>query len=125
MAFGVHSGNDNLVSWGISNTLFAATCPCVLIVDEGHTYSKFVFELDRDKGCNKSLMETFPRNLATSCVHHIKANVKTRLRLKAMYFVFPIAKSFSTVVEEALWSMLQVQPSRAFEYLGMILITQW
>ena len=35
--------------------LFAAACPRVLIVDEGYTYSKYVFVSDRDKGLSQSL----------------------------------------------------------------------
>ena len=34
-------------------------------------------------------------------------------------------KPFSTVAEEGLWSKPQVQSNKAFEYLVMILITQW
>ena len=39
--------------------------------------------------------------------------------------VFPIAKAFSTVVEETYWMKLQEQSERAFNYLTKIPITQW
>ena len=52
----------------------------------------------------------------------LKENVKTRFGPKAADMVFPITKFFSTVPEETLWSKLQVQSNKAFQYLG---ITQW
>ena len=41
LAFGIRRGND-FVSWDIFNTLFAQACPCVRIVEEGHTYSRYI-----------------------------------------------------------------------------------
>ena len=79
---------------------------CVRIVEEGHIYLRYVFVSDKDKGLDKSLERTFPNNLATNCVHHIKENVRTRFGPKAAEMVFPIAKAFSTVVDETKWMKL-------------------
>ena len=71
----------------------------MLLVDNGHFYSKFVFVSDRDKGLDKSLAEIFPNIHATNCVHHIKQNVKSRFGAKAAEMVFPIAHAFSMIHE--------------------------
>ena len=106
LAFGIRRGNEDFVSWDIFNTLFAQACSCVWIVEEGHKYSKYVFVSDQDKGLDKSLTITFPNNLATNCVHHKKENLRTRFGPKAAEMVFPIARAFSTVVEETYWMKL-------------------
>ena len=76
LAFGISGGNEGYRTWNTFNT-FAKASPSVSFVDDGHSYSKFVFVSDRDKGLDKSLSEIFPRNHATNCVHRIKQNVKT------------------------------------------------
>ena len=76
------------------------------MVEEGHTYLNCVFVSDQDKGLDKSLTKTFPNNLVTNCVHHIKENVRTRVGPIAAEMGFPIAKAFSTVVEETYWMKL-------------------
>ena len=60
LAFGIRRGNEDFVSWDIFNMLFAETCPCVGIVEEGHIDSKYIFVSDQDKGLDKSL-ETFSK----------------------------------------------------------------
>ena len=57
-------------TWNMFNTLFAKACPSMSIVEDGHTYSKFVFISDRDKGLDKSLTNIFPKNHATNCAYH-------------------------------------------------------
>ena len=100
-------GNEDFASWDVFNTLFAEACPCIMIVKQRHIYTKHVFISDRDKGLDKSLVKTFLNNLAMNCIHHIKENVKTGFRPKTMEMLFPIAKSFSMVVEATLWLKLQ------------------
>ena len=78
LAFGNSGGNEDYQTWNTLNKLFAMACPSASSVENGHSYSKFVFVSDRDKGLDKSLWEIFPRNHATNCVHHIKQNVKSR-----------------------------------------------
>ena len=69
---GVSGGNEDYRTWNIFNTLFAKACPSLSFVEDGHSYSKFVFVTDTDKGLDKSLTEIFLRNHATNCVHHSK-----------------------------------------------------
>ena len=57
---------------GICSTHCSPKHVICLIHQEGHAYSKFMLVSDRDKGLDKLLAETFPRNHATNCVHHIK-----------------------------------------------------
>ena len=94
LPFVISGGNEDSRTWNTFNKLFATACPSVSSVEDGHSYSKFVFVSDRDKGLDKSLSEIFPRNNATDCVHHIKQNVKTWFGLKAAEMVFPIADAF-------------------------------
>ena len=94
------SGNEDYRTWNTFNALFAKPCLSVLFVEEGHAYSKFVFITDKDKGLDKSLAKTFPRNHATNCVHHIMQNLKTQFGPKAEEMVFPIATAFLTIQEE-------------------------
>ena len=89
-------------------------------MEDGHSYSKFVFVSGRDKGLDKSQLEFFPRNHATSCVHHIKQNVKTQFGPKAAEIVFPIAKAFSMIQEETLLEQLKMKSACAYEYLETI-----
>ena len=77
------------------------------LVEDGNSYSKFVFVSDRDKGLDKSLSEIFPRNHATNCVHHIKQNVKTWFGQNTAEMVFPIAYVFSMIHEETLLEQLK------------------
>ena len=110
-AFGVSGGNEDYRTWNTFNALSARARPSVSFVEDGHSYSKFVFISDRDKGLDKSLSEISPRNHATNCVHHIKQNVKTQFGLKVAELVFPIATAFSTIQEETLLAQLnQNQP---------------
>ena len=46
LAFSIRRGNEDFISWDIFNTLFAQTCPCVRIAEEGHIYLKYVFVSD-------------------------------------------------------------------------------
>ena len=124
LAFGMRRGNEDFVSWDVLNSLLTKACPCVSTVKDIHIYLKYVFISDRDKGLDKSLVKIFPNNHAMNCIHHIKENVKSRFSAKAAKMVFPIAKSFSTVVEETLWLKLQAMSNRECEYLGKIPITQ-
>ena len=72
-----------------------------------------MFVSDRDKGLDKSILEVFPRNHATSCVHHIKQNVKTQFGPKAAEIVFPIANAFSMIQEETLLEQLKMKSASA------------
>ena len=98
--------------WNTFNKLFATACPSVSSVEDGHSYSKFVFVSDRDKGLDKSLSEIFPSNHA-NCVHHIKQNVKTQFGPKAAEMVFPIANVFSAIQEETLLEQLRMKSTSA------------
>ena len=60
LAFGISVGNEAYQSWNTFNNLFAMACPSVSLVENGHSYSKFVFVPDRDKGLDKSLAEISP-----------------------------------------------------------------
>ena len=90
---GIHS--TNCLQW---------FCLSVSLVENGHSYSKFVFVSDRDKGLDKSLAEIFPSNHAMNSVHHIKQNVKSRFGAKAAEMVFPIAHAFSMIKKKLYWS---------------------
>ena len=48
LVFGISGGNEDITTWNAFNSLFAKACPSVLLVKEGHAYSKFVFVSDRD-----------------------------------------------------------------------------
>ena len=122
LAFGMRRGNDTFASRDVFISLFTKACPCVSIVKDRDTYSKYMFVSNQDKGLDKSLAKTFPNDLATNCVHHIKENMKTRFRPKAAEMVFPITKSFSMVVEETRQLNLQAKLSRACEYQGKYLL---
>ena len=125
LAFGISGGNEDFMTWNMFNSSFTTACPSVLFVKEGHAYSKFVFVSYTDKGLDKSLAETFPRDHATNCVHHIKQNVKTQFGPKAAEMVFPIPTAFLTMQEETLLSRLQTKSASAYEYLGRIPMEQW
>ena len=64
LAFGISGGNEDCGTWNIFNTLFAEPISSVSFVEDGHSYSKFVFVSDRDNRLDKSLSEIFPRNHA-------------------------------------------------------------
>ena len=76
-ALGASMGCEDYATWTLFNKLFAQACPLVPQVEDGETFSKFVFISDRDKRLEWSLCEIIPNNLGTSCVHHIKLNVPT------------------------------------------------
>ena len=104
LAFGISGGNEDDQTWNTFNKLFAMVCLSVSLVENGHSYSKFVFVSDRDKGLDKSLAEIFPSNHAMNSVHHIKQNVKSRFGAKAAEMVFPIAHAFSMIKKKLYWS---------------------
>ena len=100
-------------------------CPSVLSVENGHSYTKFVFVSDREKGSDKSFAELFPSNHLTNCVHHIKQNVKSRFGAKAGEMVFPIAHAFYMIQEEMLLEELKMKSANAYEYLENIPMEHW
>ena len=108
LAFGISGANEDYRTWNTFNTLFATACPSVSSVEDGHSYSKFAFVSDRDKGLEKSLSKIFSRNHTTNCVHHISQNVKTWFGLNAAEIVFRIANAFSTIQEETLLEQLKI-----------------
>ena len=94
-------------------------------VEDGHSYSKFVFISEKDKGLDKSLSEFSPRNHATNCVHHIKQNVKTWFGPKAAEMVFPIANALSMMQEETLLEQLKMKSASTYDNLEKIPMEQW
>ena len=120
LAFGISGGNGDYQTWNTFNNLFAMACPSVLLVENGHFYSKFAFVSYRDKGLDKSLAEIFPNNHATNCVHHIKQNVKSRFGAKAAEMVFPIAHAYSMIQEETLLEQLKAKLANVYGYLQKI-----
>ena len=115
LAFGISGENEDYQTWNTFNNLFAMACPSVLIVENGHLYSKFVFVSDRDKGLDISFAEMFPNNHSTNWVHHTKQNVKSRFGAKAAEMVFPIAHAFSMIQEETLLEQLKAKSVNACE----------
>ena len=125
LAFGISGGNEDNRTWNTFNTLFATACPSEPFVEDGHSYSKFVFVSNRDKGLDKSLSVIFPRNHATNCVHHIKQNVKTQFGLNAAEMVFPIANAFLTIQEKTLLEQRKTKSASAYDHLEKIPMEQW
>ena len=120
LAFGISGGNKDYRTWNTFNKLFATACPSVSSVEDGHSYSKFVFVSDRDKG-----LEISPRNHSTNHVHHIKQNLKTPFGLNAAEMVFPIANAFPMVQEETLLEQLKTKSAGVYDYLEKLPMEQW
>ena len=64
-------------------------------------------------------------NLATSCVHHIKQNISMRYGKSVAGFIFPLAKSYYTVMEEEYLQKIHARKKAAIEYLSKIPLHEW
>ena len=49
LAFGISGGKEDHRTWNVFNALFLKACQSVPFVEDGHSYSKFVFTSDRDE----------------------------------------------------------------------------
>ena len=125
LAFGIHGGNEDYRTWNSFNRLFARACPSASSVEDGHSYSKFVFVSDRDKGLGKSLSENFPRNHATNCVHHIKQECENTDWSECRRNGIPNCYCFSTIQEETLLEQLITKSVGSYDYLEKLPMEQW
>jgi hypothetical protein len=124
VAFAITHQNEDLEGWIWFLRNLRQALP-VLTFDHpryGVQYKYFTFISDRQKGLIPALQLVFPDNHSCFCVVHIQRNVQVSFGQKNSKFVFPLARTFSTV--DALELLNSVSES-CREYLEEIEASHW
>ena len=139
LGFGITSGTENAENWRYEFRHLRSAIPVLqnkrtdtLEDDEEEdndtaqireieaTSHDTLFVVDRMKGIDTALKETFPQHHMSNCGKHIAANVEQKFGKRAASLVQPIGKTFSTRHEESLLDQLRKTSPNAYNYVNNI-----